>query len=40
MDNDEIVIKPADKGGAIVIQDKDKFIAECQRKLDNKEHYR
>ena len=38
--NHRIVIKPADKGGTIVIQDKEKCIAECERQLNNPQHYR
>ena len=37
--NTDIVIKLADKGGAIVIQDKTKYIAECQHQLSNETHY-
>ena len=37
--NTDIVIKPVDKGGAIVIQDKTKYIAECQCQLSNETHY-
>ena len=37
--NPNIIIKPADKGGAIVIQDKQKYIEECLRQLNNMEHY-
>ena len=40
MENNNIVIKPADKGGAIVIQDKEKYKSECLRQLNNREHYR
>ena len=38
--NPNIIIKTADKGGAIVIQDKHKYIEECLRQLNNKEHYK
>ena len=38
--NQGIVIKPADKGGTIVIQNKYKYIAECERQLNNPQHYR
>ena len=38
--NPNIIIKLADKGGAIVIQDKHKYIEECLRQLNNKEHYK
>ena len=38
-DDHTIVIKPADKGGAIVIQDRDKYIAEGIRQLSNPDFY-
>ena len=38
--NPNIIIKPADKGGAIVIQDKQNYIEECLRQLNNMEHYK
>ena len=37
--NTDIVIKLADKGGAIVIQDKTNYIVECQHQLSNETHY-
>ena len=39
-ENSNIVIKPADKGGAIVIQNKCDYIAECERQLNNSDHYK
>ncbi|XP_067859529.1 uncharacterized protein epn2 isoform X2 [Heptranchias perlo] len=38
--NRNIVIKPADKGGAIVIQNRMDYCKEAYRQLDNQEHYR
>ena len=38
--NNEITIKPANKGGAIVIQDTEKYIAEAHRQLNNRDHYK
>ena len=38
--NEDIVIKPADKGGAIVIMNKENYIKEGERQLSNKEHYK
>ena len=38
--NPNIIIQPADKGGAIVIQDKQNYIEECLRQLNNMEHYK
>ena len=38
--NENIVIKPADKGGAIVIQNKEDYIKEGERQLANTTHYK
>ena len=38
--NTEIIIKPADKGGAIVIMDKANYIKEGERQLQQKQHYK
>ena len=38
--NDKITIKPADKGGKIVIQDTMDYIKECERQLNDTTHYR
>ena len=38
--NQNIVIKPADKGGAIVIMNKQDYIDEGLRQLANKDHYK
>lgn len=37
---DDIVIKPADKGGAIVVWHKEAYLAEAEKQLQNPEHYR
>ena len=37
-DND-LIVKPADKGGAIVIWPKDSYLAEAYRQLNNPDHY-
>ena len=34
-----IVVKPADKGGAIVVQDRTDYINEAMRQLSNRKHY-
>ncbi|KAK3788428.1 hypothetical protein RRG08_005383 [Elysia crispata] len=39
-DNDKITIKPADKGGAVVIMGTTDYIGECTRQLDNTTYYR
>ena len=38
--NSSIVIKPADKGGAVVIQDRDSYITEGLRQLSDNKFYR
>lgn len=37
--NPHIIIKPADKGSAIVIMDREHYVWEANRQLDNTEHY-
>uniref|UniRef100_A0A8C4RLP3 Uncharacterized protein n=1 Tax=Erpetoichthys calabaricus TaxID=27687 RepID=A0A8C4RLP3_ERPCA len=37
--NTEIIIKPADKGGALVIMNTSDYIQEAQRQLSNTMHY-
>ena len=39
VDNDTIIIKPADKGGAIVVQNKDDYIKEGLRQLSDEKFY-
>ena len=39
-DNRNIVIKSADKGGAIVVLDRDAYISEAYRQLNNTKYYR
>lgn len=38
-DNTAIVIKPADKGSAVVIMDREQYIWEAERQLRNTDHY-
>ncbi|CAJ0955110.1 unnamed protein product [Ranitomeya imitator] len=37
--DDDIIIKPADKGGAVVIMDKGKYIAEINRQIRDETVY-
>lgn len=37
--NIDIVIKPADKGSKIVIMDRNQYLTEAYRQLENKKHY-
>lgn len=37
--NTDIIIKPADKGGALVVMDKSNYLIECYRQLDDKQYY-
>ena len=39
-DNNSIIIKPADKGGATVILDKDNYILEAIRQLNDTKYYK
>ena len=36
---DDIVVKPADKGGAVVVWDRDLYIQEALKQLHKKDHY-
>ena len=35
----EVIIKPAEKGGAVVVWDRDLYIAEAHRQLDDNSSY-
>lgn len=37
--NNEIIIKRADKGRAVVVWGRDQYITEAMRQLDNREYY-
>lgn len=37
--NQDIIIKPADKGGNVCILDREHYISEAERQLDNKKYY-
>ena len=38
--NNDLIIKPADKGGAIVIWPKNDYLAEAYKQLNNTNHYK
>ena len=38
--NPNITIKPADKGGSIVIKNRVDYVKEAQRQLSNQQHYK
>lgn len=37
--NDDIIVKRADKGGAVVVWGREQYITEAKRQLDNSEYY-
>lgn len=37
--NQDIIIKPADKGSKIIIMDKTQYLTEANRHLNNPKHY-
>ena len=37
--NKDIIIKPADKGGALVVMDKSNYLIECYKQLNDKQYY-
>ena len=39
-DNNQIIVKPADKGSSIVILDRYQYLLEGERQLNNQEHYK
>ena len=38
--NNDIVIKPADKGSAVVVMDREHYISEAERQLSDSRHYK
>ena len=38
-DRDDIIIKSADKGGAVVVWGKEQYISEALRQLENNQYY-
>ena len=38
-DNDDIIIKPADKGSAVVVMDRARYVGEAMRQLSDKDIY-
>ena len=38
--NDELIVKPADKGGAIVIWPRELYLTEAYKQLNNNLHYK
>ncbi len=38
--NDQIIVKPADKGGAVVIWPREAYIAEANKQLNDKRNYK
>ncbi len=38
--NDQIIVKPADKGGALVIWPREAYIVEANKQLNDKRNYK